>query len=95
MFNGKRLCNLCKEKGLIMKDFGKIFSLVELIILGYENEICKLDFEIVDKFVDFFEVLVDYLMGCFVFKVFFGGSVYMDGGKGWIDEEKEVVNVVI
>lgn len=95
MFNGKRLRNLRKEKGLTMKDLGKTFSLAESTISGYENETRKPDLETVDKFADFFEVSADYLMGRSVSKSPSGGSAYMDGGKGWTDEEKEVANAAI
>ncbi|MCL6661736.1 MULTISPECIES: helix-turn-helix domain-containing protein [Paenibacillus] len=95
MFNGKRLRNLRKEKGLTMKDLGKKFSLAESTISGYENETRKPDLETVDKFADFFEVSADYLMGRSVSKATSGGSAYMDGGKGWTEEEKQVADAAI
>lgn len=60
---GQRLRKLRLEKKLTMKELGKIFSVAESTISGYENGNRKPDIETVGRFADFFEVNVDYLIG--------------------------------
>jgi len=59
----KRLRELRKERKLTAREFGEKFSLAESTISGYETGARKPDLETVDKFADYFDVSVDYLMG--------------------------------
>ena len=60
---GARIRELRKKSGKTMKEFGKIFSLAESTISGYETEARKPDIDIFQKFADYFNVSVDYLLG--------------------------------
>jgi transcriptional regulator with XRE-family HTH domain len=60
---GERLRKLRLQKNLTMKEFGKIFSLAESTISGYENGTRKPDMDLIAQFADFFEVTTDYLYG--------------------------------
>ncbi|MBY6271095.1 MAG: XRE family transcriptional regulator [Bacillaceae bacterium] len=60
---GERLRKLRLQKGLTMKELGKIFSLAESTISGYENGTRKPDMDLIARFADFFEVTTDYLYG--------------------------------
>ncbi|GGB41375.1 hypothetical protein GCM10011409_18610 [Lentibacillus populi] len=60
---GERLRELRKEKKLTMKELGKIFSLAESTISGYESGTRKPDIDQVKKFADYFDVQTDYLLG--------------------------------
>ncbi|WP_090118182.1 helix-turn-helix domain-containing protein [Cohnella sp. OV330] len=59
----KRLRELRKRQGLTAKEFGSRFSLAESTISGYETGARKPDLELIEKFADYFEVSVDYLLG--------------------------------
>jgi len=59
----QRLRELRKERRLTAKEFGEKFSLAESTISGYETKARKPDMELVERFADFFEVSVDYLLG--------------------------------
>jgi transcriptional regulator with XRE-family HTH domain len=59
----KRLKALRKEKKLTAKSFGEKFNLAESTISGYETGARKPDIEQLEKFADFFDVSIDYLMG--------------------------------
>ncbi len=48
---------------MTMKEFGAKFSLAESTISGYENGSRNPDLDTIDKFANFFDVSVDYLMG--------------------------------
>lgn len=54
---------LRKSKKLTMKELGKIFSLAESTISGYESGARKPDIDQVKKFADYFNVQTDYLLG--------------------------------
>ena len=58
-----RIRMLRKEKGLTMKAFGSLFALSESTISLYENGKHNPDVETMQKFADFFNVTVDYLLG--------------------------------
>jgi len=60
---GQRLRILRKDKKLTMKEFGKLFSLAESTISGYEGGSRKPDMDTINKFADYFEVTTDYLLG--------------------------------
>lgn len=60
---GERLRKLRSQKKLSQKEFGKIFSLAESTISGYENGSRTPDIELIAKFADFFGVSIDYLYG--------------------------------
>lgn len=59
----QRLRQLRKQHKLTAKEFGKIFNLAESTISGYETGARKPDMETLEKFADFFNVPVDYLLG--------------------------------
>jgi transcriptional regulator with XRE-family HTH domain len=60
---GQRLRELRKESGKTMKEFGKIFNLAESTISGYETESRRPDMDIMQKFADYHDVSIDYIMG--------------------------------
>jgi len=60
---GEKLRKLRKEKKLTMKEFGEKFNLAESTISGYETGNRKPEITIIEKFADFFDVSVDYLLG--------------------------------
>ncbi|MBH0171061.1 helix-turn-helix domain-containing protein [Fictibacillus sp. 18YEL24] len=61
---GERLRELRKTKtNYTMKEFGKIFNLAESTISGYETGSRKPDMETIQKFADYFEVSIDYMIG--------------------------------
>ncbi|MFJ8531531.1 helix-turn-helix domain-containing protein [Bacillus sp. NPDC094106] len=60
---GERLRNLRKAKNLTMKELGQKLNLAESTISGYENGKRKPDYDILNKFADFFEASTDYLLG--------------------------------
>ncbi|WP_254450313.1 helix-turn-helix domain-containing protein [Cohnella herbarum] len=59
----QKLRELRKEKRLTAKQFGEKFTLAESTISGYETGARTPDMETIEKFANFFEVSVDYLMG--------------------------------
>ncbi|TQE88657.1 helix-turn-helix domain-containing protein [Ureibacillus terrenus] len=60
---GKRIRALRKAKKLSQKEFGKLFGLAESTIGMYERDERKPDYELLNKFADFFGVSTDYLLG--------------------------------
>ncbi|KZE67655.1 DNA-binding protein [Fictibacillus phosphorivorans] len=61
---GERLRELRKSKTkLTMKEFGRIFNLAESTISGYETGSRKPDMETIQRFADYFEVSIDYMIG--------------------------------
>lgn len=58
-----KLRELRKEKRLTMKELGKILSLAEPTISGYENGTRSPDYETLNKIADVFNVSTDYLLG--------------------------------
>lgn len=62
---------------------------------AYENGTKEPPLDTLNKIADLFEVSLDYLQGRSVSRLPSGGSAYMDGGKGWTEEEKEVANAAI
>lgn len=59
----KRLRELRKQYKLTAKEFGEKFNLAESTISGYETGARKPDMGTLEKFADFFNVSVDYLLG--------------------------------
>ena len=62
MYDGKRLKELRKEKGLSLKKMGKIFGMSDSAIRQYEIGERKLHSEILLKYADYFNVTTDYLL---------------------------------
>jgi len=60
---GKKLKALRTSKKISQKEFGKIFGVAESTIGMYERDERRPDFELLNKFADFFEVSTDYLLG--------------------------------
>ena len=60
---GARIRSARKKKNLTMKEFGAMFNLAESTISGYETEARKPDLGILEKFADYFDVKVDWLLG--------------------------------
>lgn len=60
---GKRLKALRTAKKISQKEFGKLFGLAESTIGMYERDERRPDFELLNKFADYFEVSTDYLLG--------------------------------
>lgn len=60
---GKKLKVLRTSKKISQKEFGKIFGLAESTIGMYERDERRPDFELLNKFADYFEVSTDYLLG--------------------------------
>lgn len=60
---GKKLKALRTAKKISQKEFGKRFGLAESTIGMYERDERRPDFELLNKFADFFEVSTDYLLG--------------------------------
>lgn len=60
---GKKLKALRTSKKISQKEFGKIFGLAESTIGMYERDERRPDFELLNKFADYFEVSTDYLLG--------------------------------
>ncbi|MGX2958012.1 helix-turn-helix domain-containing protein [Peribacillus sp. JNUCC 23] len=59
---GDRLRVLRKEKGKSQKEFGKLFSLSESTIGMYERDERKPDYDTLEKFSDYLEVSIDFLI---------------------------------
>ena len=62
MYDGKRLKELRKEKGLSLKEMGKIFVMSDTAIRQYEIGDRKMHSEILLKYADYFNVTTDYLL---------------------------------
>ena len=62
MYDGKRLKELRKEKGLSLKEMGKIFGMSDSAIRQYEIGDRKMHSEILLKYADYFNVTTDYLL---------------------------------
>lgn len=60
---GQKLKTLRKRKNMSQKEFGKFFGLAESTISMYERDERRPDFDLLNKFADFFEVSTDYLLG--------------------------------
>lgn len=60
---GKKLKALRTSKKISQKEFGKLFGLAESTIGMYERDERRPDFELLNKFADYFEVSTDYLLG--------------------------------
>lgn len=60
---GKKLKALRTSKKVSQKEFGKIFGLAESTIGMYERDERRPDFDLLNKFADYFEVSTDYLLG--------------------------------
>lgn len=61
---GERLRKLRKTKTkYTMKEFGRIFNLAESTISGYETGSRKPDMETIQRFADYFDVSIDYMIG--------------------------------
>lgn len=60
---GKKLKALRTSKKISQKEFGKIFGVAESTIGMYERDERRPDFELLNKFADFFDVSTDYLLG--------------------------------
>lgn len=58
-----RLRELRKNKKMSMKELGAIFDLSESTISLYETGKRRIDTDMLQKFADFFEVSVDYILG--------------------------------
>lgn len=58
-----QLRELRKQKGLTMKQLGKIVGVGESAISQYENGKRQPDYDILNKLADYFGVSVDYLLG--------------------------------
>jgi len=52
-----------KEKGITMKELGKIFGVSEVAISNYETDKREPDIKLMIKFANYFDVSVDYLLG--------------------------------
>ncbi|WP_338788768.1 helix-turn-helix transcriptional regulator [Metabacillus sp. FJAT-53654] len=60
---GDRLRRLRKNKGIhSQKEFGKLFGLSESTISMYERSERRPDYETLQKFSEFFEVSIDYII---------------------------------
>lgn len=96
---GQRIRELRKEKKLTMKQFGEKFGLAESTISGYENETRKPDIELLEKFADYFDVKVDFLIGRDnedpEESTLTGGRAFYGGGKDWTEEELEMADAFI
>lgn len=60
---GKRLKSLRTSKKMSQKEFGKLFGLAESTIGMYERDERRPDFELLNKFANYFDVSTDYLLG--------------------------------
>lgn len=60
---GKKLKALRISRKISQKEFGKLFGVAESTIGMYERDERRPDFELLNKFADFFEVSTDYLLG--------------------------------
>lgn len=60
---GKKLKALRTARKISQKEFGKLFGLAESTIGMYERDERRPDFELLNRFADFFEVSTDYLLG--------------------------------
>ncbi|HHY65995.1 MAG TPA: helix-turn-helix domain-containing protein [Alicyclobacillus sp.] len=59
----ERLRELRKKRKLTAREFGAKFGLAESTISGYETGARTPDLATVEKFADFFQVSVDYILG--------------------------------
>mgnify|MGYP001408391926 CR=1 FL=1 len=60
---GERLRELRRKKKLSQRNFGKLFGLSESAIGMYERNERKPDYETLEKFANYFDVSVDFLLG--------------------------------
>lgn len=60
---GQKLKTLRKRKNMSQKEFGKFFGLAESTISMYERDERRPDYDLLNKFADYFEVSTDYLLG--------------------------------
>lgn len=61
---GKRLHKLRKEKGLTQQQLGEIVGVGKVTISRYERHGREADYETLVKLAQYFDVSVDYLLGC-------------------------------
>lgn len=86
---GQRLRALRKQKTTYtMKEFGDKFNLAESTISGYENGARMPDAEILQKFADYFDVSIDYLVGRIDDEKPIN-IAFRDGGESITEEEEE------
>ncbi|WP_236418710.1 helix-turn-helix transcriptional regulator [Paenibacillus sp. JJ-223] len=93
--SGERIKKLREEKGLSQLEFAERIGMSNSVLSRIESGKRPLEDEEINLFADFFEVSGDYILGRSISKTPSGGSAYMDGGKGWTEEEKEVANAAI
>ena len=60
---GERLAELRKDRGLSQQEFAEIFGLSASTISSYEREINEPDDNTKIKFVQYFNISLDYLLG--------------------------------
>jgi repressor LexA len=60
---GRRLRQLREDRGLYQSDLAKIFEKSQSAIGKYENETLQLDYEMLRKYAEYFNVTIDYLLG--------------------------------
>ena len=89
---GARIRSARKKKNLTMKEFGAIFNLAESTISGYETEARKPDLGILEKFADYFDVKVDWLLGRDEDINISNNSPFKASGEQYSEEELEIAD---
>lgn len=89
---GQRLRDLRKRKTtLTVKEFGNKFNLAESTISGYENGARMPDTGTLQKFADYFDVSIDYLLGRIDDEKPINVA-FRDGGESLTKEEEEYLH---
>lgn len=93
--SGKRIKSLREERGLSQLELAERIGMNNSVLSRIESGKRPIEENEINIFADFFEVSGDYILGRSISKTPSGGSAYIDGGKGWTEEEKEVANAAI
>ncbi|WP_411734934.1 helix-turn-helix domain-containing protein [Paenibacillus sp. M2] len=92
---GKRIKNLREERGLSQLEFSERIGMSNSVLSRIESGKRPIEDNEINIFADFFEVSGDYILGRSISKTPSGGSAYLDGGKSWTEEEKQVADAAI
>ena len=86
--SGKRIKNLREERGLSQLEFAERIGMSNSVLSRIESGKRPIEDNEINIFADFLSG--DYILGRSISRTPSGGSAYMDGGKGWTEEENKL-----
>ncbi|MEK4732836.1 helix-turn-helix domain-containing protein [Paenibacillus sp. FSL L8-0641] len=93
--SGDRIKLLREERGLSQLELAERIGINNSVLSRIESGKRAIEDKELNVFADFFEVSGDYLLGRSISRSPSGGHAYMNGGKDWTEEEKEVADAAI